>query len=174
MPLIEVSGLGKTVADAGATPGQAARPLDILHDIGFSLESGETAAIVVASGSGKSILLGLLAGLDLPSRGTVRVMGQDLAVLDEDGRAALRSRAIGFVFQSFHLLGHLTALENVMLALELRVPEAGQHKMSYAQARERAVALLERVGLGELSGPLSAHALGRRAAACGARPRLRH
>ncbi|MDQ0143818.1 putative ABC transport system ATP-binding protein [Cupriavidus necator] len=114
--------------------------LTILHDVTFSVTPGETLAIVGASGSGKSTLLGLLAGLDLPSTGTVRLQGQDLYALDEDQRAAVRGRHVGFVFQSFQLVGHLTALENVMLPLELRGETA--------QVRERAVDMLQRVGLG--------------------------
>lgn len=114
--------------------------LTILHDVTFSVTPGETLAIVGASGSGKSTLLGLLAGLDLPSTGTVRLRGQDLYALDEDQRAAVRGRHVGFVFQSFQLVGHLTALENVMLPLELRGETA--------QVRERAVDMLQRVGLG--------------------------
>ncbi|SOY46657.1 putative ABC transporter, atp_binding component [Cupriavidus taiwanensis] len=106
----------------------------------FSVTPGETLAIVGASGSGKSTLLGLLAGLDLPSTGTVRLQGQDLYALDEDQRAAVRGRHVGFVFQSFQLVAHLTALENVMLPLELRGETA--------QVRERAVDMLQRVGLG--------------------------
>ena len=97
-----------------------------------------------ASGSGKSTLLGLLAGLDLPSTGAVRLHGQDLFQLNEDQRAALRGRHVGFVFQSFQLVGHLTALENVMLPLELRGETA--------QVRERATEMLERVGLGKRLG----------------------
>jgi len=114
--------------------------LTILHQISFSVMAGEAVAIVGASGSGKSTLLGLLAGLDSPSAGTVHLAGEDLHALDEDGRAALRGRVAGFVFQSFHLLPSLTALENVMLPLEL----AGS-----GDARGPARALLERVGLGE-------------------------
>ncbi len=113
--------------------------LAILEGLDLAVESGESVAILGASGSGKSTLLGLLAGLDLPSSGTVRVGGEDLFALDEDGRAALRGRSIGFVFQSFQLLPALTALENVMLPLEL----AGSRT-----AREQALAVLERVGLG--------------------------
>jgi putative ABC transport system ATP-binding protein len=114
--------------------------LTILHQISFSVMAGEAVAIVGASGSGKSTLLGLLAGLDSPSAGTVHLAGEDLHALDEDGRAALRGRVAGFVFQSFHLLPSLTALENVMLPLEL----AGR-----GDAQGPARALLERVSLGE-------------------------
>ncbi|MFY3455007.1 ABC transporter ATP-binding protein [Achromobacter xylosoxidans] len=128
---IEVKGLGKRVADAGGT-------LSILEDIDFTVASGSAVAITGSSGSGKSTLLGLLAGLDVPSSGSVRLAGQDLFALDEDGRARLRANHVGFVFQSFQLLPNLTALENVMLPLEL----AGQ------PAREAAQAMLERVGLG--------------------------
>jgi putative ABC transport system ATP-binding protein len=103
------------------------------------LRTGESLAITGASGSGKSTLLGLLAGLDTPTSGQVTLLGQLLFALDEDGRAALRARSIGFVFQSFHLLPNLNALENVMLPLEL----AGR------EALEPATALLQRVGLGE-------------------------
>lgn len=129
---MEAVGLTKRVADASGE-------LTILEDVNFTLQTGATLAIVGASGSGKSTLLGLLAGLDTPTSGTVRIHGQDLFALDEDGRAALRMRDLGFVFQSFQLLSHLTALENVMLPLELR----GQ-----SGAREAARAMLERVGLG--------------------------
>jgi len=113
--------------------------LTILRDISFVLLPGEAAAIVGASGSGKSTLLGLLAGLDMPTSGRVYIGGHDLFALDEDGRAALRGRTVGFVFQSFQLLPEFTALENVMLPLELAGDPA---------AREAADALLERVGLG--------------------------
>ena len=130
--MIEVETLGKVVQSGGA-------PLAILHEISFAVAPGEAVAIVGASGSGKSTLLGLMAGLDLPSHGSVRLAGQDLAALDEDGRAALRGRLLGFVFQSFQLLPALTALENAMLPLEL----AG-----LADARACASAMLDRVGLG--------------------------
>ena len=121
-------------------PGSASDKLVILRHIGLEIAPREALAIVGASGSGKSTLLGLLAGLDVPSEGRVEIDGQDLFSLDEDGRAALRARTVGFVFQSFQLLPALTALENVMLPLEL----AG-----IAEARKAARAMLERVGLGE-------------------------
>lgn len=113
--------------------------MSILHDISFAVSAGEAVAIVGASGSGKSTLLGLMAGLDVPTAGSVRLLGEDLGPLDEDARAALRGRTLGFVFQSFQLLPALTALENVMLPLEL----AGQ-----GEARPMAQAMLARVGLG--------------------------
>lgn len=131
-PVIEVSGLGKTVDNGG-------EPLTILQDISFAVMPGETVAIVGASGSGKSTLLGLLAGLDEPSSGAVRLDGQSLGELDEDQRAILRGRLLGFVFQSFQLLPSLTAVENVMLPLEL----AGT-----GNARGLAGEWLVRVGLG--------------------------
>lgn len=112
--------------------------LTILQDINFTVQEGSAVAITGSSGSGKSTLLGLLAGLDVPSAGTVRWANQDLFGLDEDGRAQLRARFLGFVFQSFQLLPNLTALGNVMLPLEL----AGRPAQASAQA------MLERVGLG--------------------------
>ena len=114
--------------------------LDILNGVELEIKSAETVAIVGASGSGKSTLLGLLAGLDLPSKGDVILAGQKLSELDEDGRASLRGDEVGFVFQSFQLLPSLTALENVMLPLELQ---------SKSSAESDAVELLQRVGLGE-------------------------
>jgi len=114
--------------------------LTILDDVSFDVQEGEAVAILGASGSGKTTLLGLMAGLDTPSAGEVVLDGVDLFALDEDGRAALRGRMVGFVFQAFQLLPALTALENVMLPLEL----AGS-----AGARDAATALLKRVGLGE-------------------------
>jgi len=130
-PVIEVLGLGKTVDNGG-------EPLTILQDISFSVMAGETVAIVGASGSGKSTLLGLLAGLDSPTAGEVRLDDVSLNSLDEDQRARLRGRLLGFVFQSFQLLPSLNALENVMLPLEL----AGSNKSNGAASE-----WLERVGL---------------------------
>jgi len=130
--LVEAVALGKRVA---APDGR----LTILDDISFVLRRAEALAVLGVSGSGKSTLLGLVAGLDTPSSGSVRVEGADLAAMDEDARAALRNRLVGFVFQSFQLLASLTALENVMLPLEL----AGA-----AEARERAAGALSDVGLG--------------------------
>jgi putative ABC transport system ATP-binding protein len=130
--VVEVVGIGKNVTDSTGT-------LTILRDIDFSLSRGQTAAIVGASGSGKSTLLSIIAGLDTPTQGTVRLDGQDLFALTEDQRASLRAEKVGFVFQSFQLMGNLTALENVMLPLEL----AGRR-----DARATATDMLERVGLG--------------------------
>ena len=112
--------------------------LTILHDICFDISQGETVAITGASGSGKSTLLGLLAGLDLPTSGEILLMGQNLQSLNEDGRAMLRAKHVSFVFQSFQLLAHLTALENVLLPAQM----AG-HKDADIEARK----WLERVGL---------------------------
>lgn len=130
-PAIAVSGLSKRVADASGE-------LTILQNIDFTVGAAETLALVGASGSGKSTLLGLLAGLDTPSEGKVLLDGTDIFALDEDGRAAFRKAKLGFVFQSFQLLAHLNALENVMLPLELR---------GDADARAKAEAMLGRVGL---------------------------
>lgn len=131
--MIAVQHVFKSVTDSTGS-------LTILRDIDFTLSKGETAAIVGASGSGKSTLLSIVAGLDTPSSGTVQIDGVDLFALDEDQRAALRAQKVGFVFQSFQLLGNLTALENVMLPLEL----AGRR-----DARSTATHMLQRVGLGE-------------------------
>lgn len=131
-PVIIVEHLGKTVQDSIGE-------LEILHDVNLQFRRHQTHAIVGASGSGKSTLLSLIAGLDTPSSGTVQLDGQDIFALDEDERAALRAEKTGFVFQSFQLLGSLTALENVMLPLEL----AGKKN-----ARQLASDMLERVGLG--------------------------
>ncbi len=130
--MVAVQHVFKTVPAASGT-------LDVLHDIDFSLPAGSTTAIVGASGSGKSTLLSIMAGLDTPSQGTVLVDGVDLFALDEDTRAAVRGQKMGFVFQSFQLMPNLTALENVMLPLELA---------NRNNAREAATAMLEQVGLG--------------------------
>ena len=132
-PIIDVAHVHKSVTDSTGT-------LEILRDIDFTLAERETVAIVGASGSGKSTLLSIIAGLDTPTRGTVRLAGEDLFALNEDERAALRARKLGFVFQSFQLLANLTALENVMLPLEL----AG-----HRDARRRAAGMLGRVGLAQ-------------------------
>jgi putative ABC transport system ATP-binding protein len=130
-PIVTAERVGKQVAVAGGT-------LTILEDISLSIAGGESVAIVGVSGSGKSTLIGLLAGLDLPSAGRITLAGEDLTALDEDGRARLRGSSIGFVFQTFQLLPGLTALENVMLPLEL----AGA-----ASAEDQAREMLRRVGL---------------------------
>ncbi|GIX25167.1 MULTISPECIES: ABC transporter ATP-binding protein [Caldimonas] len=135
-PIIAVERLTKRVTDSTGT-------LTILHDIDFALARRESVAIVGASGSGKSTLLSILAGLDTPTAGTVRLDGVDLFALDEDRRAAVRAAKVGFVFQSFQLMANLTALENVMLPLELQ---------GRPDARQRAAAMLERVGLGQRLG----------------------
>jgi len=135
-PIISVEHVFKSVTDSTGT-------LDILRDIDFRLASGETVAIVGASGSGKSTLLSIIAGLDTPTRGTVRLDGHDLFALNEDGRAALRAQKVGFVFQSFQLMGNLTALENVMLPLELA---------DRSDARKAATEMLKHVGLGQRLG----------------------
>ena len=131
-PIVQATALTKQVSTGEDQ-------LVILQDINLAVNAGEAVAVVGASGSGKSTLLGLLAGLDTPSSGKVHLDGEDIFSLDEDGRAALRGRLLGFVFQSFQLLPALTALENVMLPLEL----AGVNN-----ARAPALELLERVGLG--------------------------
>ena len=132
-PIIAVERVTKQVRDSTGT-------LTILHEIDFALAAKESAAIVGASGSGKSTLLSIIAGLDTPTTGTVRVCGVDLFALDEDARAAVRAERMGFVFQSFQLLRNLTALENVMLPLELQ---------GRRDARAQATEMLCKVGLGE-------------------------
>jgi len=116
------------------------QPLQILKGINLSFHTASSCAIIGASGSGKTTLLGLMAGLDLPSSGQVLFEGKDITAMDEDQRAQMRAGKVGFIFQSFQLLPHLTAFENVVLSLEI---------LNMADARERAVALLQRVGLGE-------------------------
>ena len=129
--IVTAEQVGKQVEVASGT-------LTILQEVSFAVAAGESLAIIGVSGSGKSTLLGLLAGLDLPSSGRITLAGEELNALDEDGRARLRGQKVGFVFQTFQLLPGLTALENVMLPLEL----AGN-----AAAEAQATGLLERVGL---------------------------
>jgi putative ABC transport system ATP-binding protein len=131
--IIAVERVTKQVKDSTGT-------LTILHEIDFTLAPRQSAAIVGASGSGKSTLLSIIAGLDTPTTGTVKLAGIDLFSIDEDARAAVRAAKVGFVFQSFQLLGNLNALENVMLPLELQ----GRN-----DARVLATEMLRRVGLGE-------------------------
>ncbi|MDO9105428.1 MAG: ABC transporter ATP-binding protein [Methylovulum sp.] len=131
--IIVTENLGKSVMTSDGT-------LHILSSIDLIIKSGESIAVIGESGSGKSTLIGLLAGLDTPSSGTIRLNGQSLTRMDEDGRAAVRNALVGFVFQSFQLLPGLSALANVMLPLEL----AGDR-----QAKAAATALLHRVGLGQ-------------------------
>lgn len=129
--IIKTKSLGKTVSVADGD-------LSILSSVNLTIDEGESIAIVGASGSGKSTLLGLLAGLDSPTNGSVALNGTELTALDEDGRAEVRNKLVGFVFQSFQLMPRLTALENVMLPLELRGDKG---------AEKTAIALLKRVGL---------------------------
>ena len=131
--MIELRGVSKTVESGG-------HPLTILHSLDYTISSGQFVAIVGPSGSGKSTLLGLLAGLDAPSTGSIVLDGVDITTLDEDSLARLRGRRIGFVFQFFHLLPSLTALENILVPMEI----AG-----VAGASTRAKGLLEEVGLAE-------------------------
>jgi putative ABC transport system ATP-binding protein len=135
-PIIAVERVTKQVQDSTGS-------LTILHEIDFSLQPQQSAAIVGASGSGKSTLLSIIAGLDTPSSGTVKLGGVDMFALDEDARAALRAQKVGFVFQSFQLLANLTALENVMLPLELQ---------GRPDARAQATEMLGRVGLSQRLG----------------------
>jgi putative ABC transport system ATP-binding protein len=140
------AGIGETVLEAQDIGKQVSSPegtLAILSDVSVAIARGESVAVVGASGAGKSTLLALLAGLDEPTQGRVWLAGHDLTAMDEDGRAAVRARHVGFVFQSFHLVPSLTALENVMLPLEL----AG-----HRDARNAAREVLGRVGLAERLG----------------------
>ena len=133
VPMVAANKVTKTVQTA-------AGPLTILKNINIAIAAGESLAVIGASGSGKTTLLGILAGLDVPSGGSVSLAGEELTHLDEEARALLRGRLVGFVFQNFQLLASLTAAENVMLPIELR---------GDADASERAAELLNRVGLGE-------------------------
>ncbi|MCF7969449.1 MAG: ATP-binding cassette domain-containing protein [Methylococcaceae bacterium] len=132
-PVIKAEGIGKHVTSAEGR-------LDILTAVNLAIKPAETVAIVGASGSGKSTLLGLLAGLDLPSEGRIWVAGECLTDFDEDGRARIRGQHVGFVFQSFQLIPHLNALENVMLPLELK---------GTRDARRRGMTMLDQVQLSE-------------------------
>jgi putative ABC transport system ATP-binding protein len=132
MSILRCESLTRTYVSGG-------REITVLRDIAFDLEAGGVLAVTGPSGSGKSTLLGLLAGLDRPTRGRVVLDGHDLAALTEDDRARVRAEAVGFVFQSFHLIPTLTARENVQVPLELRGEDG----------RVRATELLERVGLGD-------------------------
>ncbi len=133
----------KTVLQAQQLTKEVSSPegsLTILDDVSFTIDAGESVAVVGPSGAGKSTLLALLAGLDLPTRGFVELNGTNLSSLDEDGRAILRADNVGFVFQSFHLVPSLNALENVMLPLELA---------SHEEARKAARELIDKVGLAD-------------------------
>jgi len=129
---LQLKNITKSVNTAG-------QPLVILQGISLEIKQGETVAVVGVSGSGKSTMLGIMAGLDLPSTGTVVLLGQDISSMNEDQRAQVRAQGVGFVFQNFQLLPGLTALENVMLPLELR---------QESQAKQQAQELLKQVGLG--------------------------
>jgi len=135
--ILEVRNLSKTYRTAESGE------LTVLRDVDLRVGRGETCSIVGPSGSGKTTLLALCAGLDTPTGGSVRIAGQDIGILDEDGRARVRNRHVGFVFQNFQLLPTLTALENVMVPAELR---------GDSDVRPRARTMLERVGLGERLG----------------------
>jgi putative ABC transport system ATP-binding protein len=136
--MIEAQDLEQTYQSGG-------RPLTVLRQINLAIAPGEFVAIMGPSGSGKTTLLGLLAGLDRPTRGTIRLDGEDLGALSEDARARMRVEKVGFVFQTFQLMPTLTALENVLVPIELRGRAAGNGRAAEARARQ----LLERVGLGD-------------------------
>jgi putative ABC transport system ATP-binding protein len=140
--MIRAEGLSKTYMSGG-------HPLRVLDQVDLHVEPESFVAVVGPSGSGKTTLLGLLAGLDEPTEGTVTVAGENLQTLTEDGRARFRAENVGFVFQTFHLLPTLTALENVMVPLELREGPARENGHSI---HARAMTLLERVGLGDRAG----------------------
>jgi putative ABC transport system ATP-binding protein len=135
-PILEVERLSRSYVSGG-------RPLTVLQEVSFQMAPGGSCAVIGPSGSGKSTLLGLCAGLDFPSSGSVRLDGIDLASLDEEGRARLRNERIGFVFQNFQLIPTLTALENVMVPMELR---------GRSDIRDAAAGLLGKVGLGDRLG----------------------
>ncbi|MGH7537610.1 MAG: ABC transporter ATP-binding protein, partial [Gemmatimonadales bacterium] len=137
--MIEARDLEQTYQSGG-------RPLTVLRQINLAIEPQEFVAVIGPSGSGKTTLLGLLAGLDRPTRGVVRLDGEDLNRLSEDARARLRAEKVGFVFQTFQLLPTLTALENVQVPVELRHDRAARNGRA---AEERARRLLNRVGLGD-------------------------
>lgn len=139
---IAITGLAKSVALPGDTNKQHAA-LDILQQIDLTIQSGETVAVIGPSGSGKSTLLGIMAGLDLPSKGEVRLYGDLISAMDEEQRAAIRAAKVGFVFQSFQLIESLSALENVMLPLELAKPGSSEDPQALA------LSILQRVGLAD-------------------------
>jgi len=132
-PFLQAIDLNKTLRSGE-------KSLQVLQGINLSFQSASSCALMGASGSGKTTLLGLLAGLDLPSSGKVLFQGEDITAMNEDQRAQCRAGRVGFIFQAFQLLPHLTAYENVVLSLEI---------LNQPQARQRAEALLQRVGLGE-------------------------
>lgn len=131
IPFLQATNLNKTLKSGEL-------PLVILKNINLDFEAASSNAIIGASGSGKTTLLGLLAGLDLPSTGQIQFEGKDITAMNEDQRAQMRAGKVGFVFQSFQLLPHLTAYENVLLSLEI---------LNVADARDRAMSILQRVGL---------------------------